>query len=138
MDYSALLQEKARNYALHFGREVTAEQLEFVERNFSFAEYYTTRTSLLTGIEVLKQYTKEGFIGRLEQAFQMKECITFQEFVRVDTANRVLVWRGSYKVDSPVTSPYYEFAMHFTEDHKIYLSVIRQLSAKSGKPRAQK
>lgn len=36
------LRELVENYTYHFGREVTSEQLEFVERNFSFKRYYTT------------------------------------------------------------------------------------------------
>jgi glycine cleavage system aminomethyltransferase T len=95
------------------------EQLEFVERNFAFQEYYMTTTLMLSGIQWVKQYTQEDFIGRLEQAFYLKEGVTLTEFVRVDPVNRVVVWRGFYTSASPIASPYYEFAMHFTEDYKI-------------------
>ena len=50
MEVAAILQQKVHNYTQHFGRELDAEQFEFVERNFSFQEYYVTRTRLLSGI----------------------------------------------------------------------------------------
>lgn len=50
-----------------------------------------------------------------------------QEILKVDTINRVVVWKGFYTVLYPITSPYYQFTMYFTEDYKIRLSVIRQL-----------
>lgn len=137
MEVAAILQAKVNNYTLHFGRESNVEQLEFVERNFAFQEYYITTTLMLSGVQLVKQYTKEGFIDRLDQAFQRKEGVTLTDFVKVDPVNRVVVWRGFYTADSPISSPYYEFTMHFTEDNKIRLNVIRQLQTEGDKPKAK-
>lgn len=65
MEVAAILQQKVHNYTQHFGRELDVEQLEFVERNFSFQDYYITKTRLLNGIKLVKQYSQEGFIGRM-------------------------------------------------------------------------
>lgn len=138
MEVAAILQDKVHNYTQHFGRELDGEQLEFVQRNFAFQQCYITNTRLLSGIQIAKHYSQEAFIDRLNQASQMKEGVTLQEFVRVDAINRVVVWRGFYTVLSPITSPYYEFTMYFTKDYKIHLSIIRQLQNSADKPRAKR
>ena len=95
-----------------FGKPMSPELLTFIQTNWNWDSNYKTKTTLLSGHVIHKEYDQQALLARFQEAANNDQGLSLVNFEDGDATS--VKWRGNFTTKGNlIASPHYRMESFF-------------------------